>query len=410
MQPRETHVTPAAGWGGAKWGRTAALRVTFVSMGILAIGFAAAMSVEFVARCLSSDGQISQLGYVWTLRAIGVATGGALVVFGLVARRSHLENGLLAMLSLALTGAALEGSLRAWESWSETADSISPGLRVSAIPELAYENAPNFIEFGELKFNSLGMRDDERPFIAGRRTIVVVGDSIEAWRGLPAAELYPRRLEAKLNAREKTDPVQVVNLGVSGYSLRQKIEMLQRRGLGWHPDVAVVGYCLNDPIPALELVNYFEGRRWRPAIRSVSWFSTLFRTAFSTAFYRFGIDFYRAVHDPRSEDWKSLVHDFGALGALAHDKHLPIVVLIFPLMPDSSIGYRWADVHVRVADVALASGLRVVDLLDSYRAAGSEMVRADAVHPNALGHQIAADRLYDAIVAVEPEPLAAAMH
>src|SRR5437016_8003 len=145
-----------------------------------------------------------------------------------------------------------------------------------------------------LRALAVGIGDDERLFSAERTTIVVVGDSIEAWRAVPIAELYPRRLEALLNTQHNTAGVQVLNLGVTGYSLHQKRLMLQYRGLAWQPKLAVVGYCLNDPIPAWELINYFTNKPRRKLWKSVDFLNARVRSWL----HPYGLDFYHEGHRP----------------------------------------------------------------------------------------------------------------
>lgn len=97
--------------------------------------------------------------------------------------------------------------------------------------------------------NSRGLRDREYDLArtAGRRRIVVLGDSFAWGWGVADGEIFTERLEALLG---DTD---VINLGVSGYGLAQEIAYLKSEGLRYAPDVVVLAFCLNDvyrPAPA----------------------------------------------------------------------------------------------------------------------------------------------------------------
>lgn len=370
------------------------VRGLVVTAGVMAIAAAAFLTEDAAATWLSRTGHIAEGGYVIALRAVAGALGLTLLALGVLASVRALQHMLLASTSIVLTIGALEGAMRLAERLSPSGEPQQPtGLRASAYPGLVYENTPNFVEDGERKFNSLGMRDDERVFDPTRQSVVVVGDSIEAWRALPVGDMYPRRLEGLINAGADVDPVQVLNLGVTGYSLHQKLLMMQYRGLAWHPTLIVVGYCLNDPIPAWELVNHFSGTPKRRLWRTVEFVDEHIRSLL----HNYGVDFYTAVHQPDTDSWKGIVGDLGSLGTLSREHQVPVVLVIFPLMVDTTIDYPWRDIHARVREVATANGLSVVDLLDSYQAAGFATVRADTVHPNGVGHRIAAERIDAAI-------------
>lgn len=75
---------------------------------------------------------------------------------------------------------------------------------------------------------------------AGITRIVTIGDSFTWGYGVNNGEPYPDRLETLLPRTE------VINLGVTGYGLRQETRYLAREGVQYAPDVVVVGFCLND--------------------------------------------------------------------------------------------------------------------------------------------------------------------
>jgi hypothetical protein len=373
--------------------RPVKLPFVFAFSGVVAIIIGLLVTEQTLGTLFSPDGIITERVYVRALRALACTVGAGLVLVGRLAPLSVLRHLVVSFATLALCFLSLEVVLRVHE-WVQAAPSRPTGLRASEHPELFYENTPNFHEDGERKFNSLGMRDEERTFDTSRETIVVVGDSIEAWRALSVPELYPRRLEAMLNRTAGSPSIQVVNLGVTGYSLHQKLAMLQHRGLAWNPRLAIVGYCLNDPIPAGELLAYFDGRRAPPLLlRSVKFLNSRVRLLA----HRYGADFYQEIHRPDKASWTALRTDLTTLGRLGTENGFEPVLLIFPLMGDTAADYPWRDIHERLSSVARAAGVTVVDLLEHYKAAGFARVRTDNVHPNALGHQIAARELHRVI-------------
>ncbi|MCC7486347.1 MAG: hypothetical protein IT529_15350 [Burkholderiales bacterium] len=90
--------------------------------------------------------------------------------------------------------------------------------------------------------NSRGLRDrehslDER---AGVTRIVTLGDSFTWGYGVRREAAYPALLERRLAATE------VINLGVTGFGLRQAFEFLKLEGALYRPDAVILGLCQND--------------------------------------------------------------------------------------------------------------------------------------------------------------------
>jgi lysophospholipase L1-like esterase len=367
--------------------------------GLVLLAVGTLVSDQTYARYLWPSGHITEVAYLTVLRAVLSVSGAAWVAFGAVASRNHLVDAALAIVATVVVLSGLEIGLRIKNALAGVGGPTTPtGLRASPYPGLIYENTPLFHEFGEQKFNSLGLRDDERPLDPTRPKIVVVGDSIEAWRPLPAAALYPRVLEGLLAREYPGENFQVVNLGVTGYSIHQKVLMLQYRGLPLEPRLIIVGYCLNDPFPAWELVRFFGDPRAarEPVIHSE--LLSLVNARLKALLHSYGMDFYQAGHRRGSDSWVGVKHDLRTLGQIERAERVPVLLLIFPLMEDTRVAYPWLDIHRRVARAARAQGLKVIDLLSLYQAAGFANVRADSVHPNARGHRLAGKALFRLVV------------
>lgn len=114
-------------------------------------------------------------------------------------------------------------------------------------PELGWVPRPNisanYIRFpATFETNSQGLRDREyqqaKP--EGSKRIVVIGDSHTWGYGVNNDETYTEKLEALLPNTE------VINLGVTAYSLWQEIAYFKRVGLAYEPDVLIVGFTQND--------------------------------------------------------------------------------------------------------------------------------------------------------------------
>ncbi len=88
----------------------------------------------------------------------------------------------------------------------------------------------------------------------GVRRILALGDSSTFGWGVEASDSYPERLRAPLAARLGVDgaAVEVLNLGVPGYSSFQGRVLLERVGLALAPDLVTWSFLSNDGAPTGE--------------------------------------------------------------------------------------------------------------------------------------------------------------
>ncbi len=125
-------------------------------------------------------------------------------------------------------------------------------IRKSRDPLLVYELRPKLdMDFGHtiLRTNSRGMRTD-REYTEEKATncvrIAGIGDSgIFGWC-VNQGQDYISVLESNLNAHSSGRLYEALNFGVPGYNSQLEVRMLKTRGLAFHPDVVVVGWCDND--------------------------------------------------------------------------------------------------------------------------------------------------------------------
>jgi hypothetical protein len=75
----------------------------------------------------------------------------------------------------------------------------------------------------------------------GRHRIVALGDSFTFGEGVDDEQAYPHRLQELLGGG-----VEVVNLGVHGYGHDQMLIRLREEGLGYAPDLVLLGFYADD--------------------------------------------------------------------------------------------------------------------------------------------------------------------
>ncbi|MHC4135662.1 MAG: SGNH/GDSL hydrolase family protein [Planctomycetota bacterium] len=243
-------------------------------------------------------------------------------------------------------------------------------------PRLIYEPRPNAgRQFpGNLtpfRTNSAGFRDDEfvMPKPEGTYRIAVVGDSVTVGWEVAREHTYPQLMEAMLKDAGKR--VDVMNLGVTGYNSIQEVEMLRVKGLAFAPDLAIVGYVLND--------NLVKGQGPSGA----------FDKSFSRLLDRAKIGVRRLSHILG----ESVAEEaFRELAAIARKTNIAVLVVIFPTLEHDS-EYPHHARHNEITELCGRHGFDVLDLLPAFREAGFRNLRIaehDELHPNERGHRLAA--------------------
>lgn len=276
-------------------------------------------------------------------------------------------------------------------------------VRASADPKLGFELRPNSFVAAEVDYriNGHGFRGKAlSPKTPGVRRIAVFGDSIVFGYWVGEEDAFPAQFGEILGPR-----VEALNLGVPGYNLEQEVENLRRRVDSLRPDAAVFGFCLND----LEGLLSFEygltqarrearsgPRRALESLLSFSRFAAWIeyrlterdaRAAFARARNPFGGELYEAT--PETLD-AHLDASFSALAGVVKPRGITAAIAIFPILGNRFENYPYRDLHARIARAAERAGLLSVDLLPCFASYEFREVRVDVVHPNPLGHRIAA--------------------
>ncbi|MGI9591745.1 MAG: SGNH/GDSL hydrolase family protein [Myxococcota bacterium] len=301
----------------------------------------------------------------------------------------------LLLLTGALLAAALlaELALRAGQAWSLAGlGAVGVVHRASQDPELVYELVPGAETTRDgipIRINADGFRDD--PFPGPRRPgefrVVVLGDSVAAGHSVALEEAFPQLLEARLReslpagARLAT----VLNFGVYGYATRQELRLLETRGLAYEPDLVILAYHLNDP----DVADAGQARHFR---RPPSYLLDELRgAARAWRLRRDAREYHRRIH---ADHGAEIAADFARLGTLSADSGVPVLVAVLPLF-EWQRDYAWADLHRRLGELARANGLAFLDLAPRLVARPVAEVGHNVWHPNARGHALIADELFD---------------
>lgn len=245
---------------------------------------------------------------------------------------------------------------------------------------MVYELRPSVHLNDVIQINAHGFRDYEytKDKPEGVYRICVVGDSITFgwWERLE--ETYPKVLETLLNAHAEDGIVfEVWNMGIGGYNAEQEMELIRTRVLDFDPDMIIIGYCNND--------NHIgaDAGLWRHFTRSgsLAW------------------DFISLRWMQARELWyrETLVQrSYRKIAEVTERKGIPVFVAFFyPNKPDK----YWLKQIAKDIQFSKKLGMHTVDLLSAFQNRGWDETMTDGIHPNALGHEISAAALFDAVQA-----------
>lgn len=192
-------------------------------------------------------------------------------------------------------------------------------------------------------------------------------------------------------------------MGVSGYSTRQEAAALEHYGLGWQPEVVIVGYVLNDPETSAAdsppLSDHFRGVVWW---RYFNLLRAVARAKNNWDIHTLGAGNYnRFLHAPSQPRWQGVEQAFQRMRRLTQPQDIPVLVVIFPQIPKAWEAYTLDDIHRQVAEAAERAGLITLDLLPAYRQYAPSLMRLSPEdgHPTLLGHRVAAEAIHRKLLA-----------
>jgi lysophospholipase L1-like esterase len=196
---------------------------------------------------------------------------------------------------------------------------------------------------------------------------------------------------------------------MGGLNAPQGVHVLERIGLQFSPDYVVVNFVLNDcdfysrvntnakhadgdsRIALLGITISPRAKRLLKSSALIYWVSVGVADLWG-----------RLRGEPRHDYYKELWAEeknrakvstaFAKLRSLSSTHGFKVVVLVWPLLTDFA-RYEFRYVHEWVADQATANGFATIDLLPVFAPEPFrrlQITSEDHVHPNALGHKLAA--------------------
>ncbi len=258
-------------------------------------------------------------------------------------------------------------------------------------------------------YNSAGFRDAEH-HIGGNqsvRRILVVGDSVTEGYGVEWKDVFSKVLQDRLGPSHE-----IITMGMGGLNTPQEIHLLEREGLAYGPDLVVLNFVLNDCDfyarfdEAMRNAVKVDGRidvlginidprikLWLRSSALLYFFKNRLENIKGRIWFKEHGNYFSRIWNS-AENRKKVLDGFDQLERLKSTNGFDVVVVVWPLIT-SYKRYAFQEIHQWVTEEARNRGFDVIDLLDafskkSYR--DLQVSAEDTVHPNALGHAIAAMR------------------
>jgi lysophospholipase L1-like esterase len=340
-------------------------------------------------------------------------------------RRSRKNEFLLGILVIAIvltaTGMFLEVGLRLL-GYGGAPELHIANARVVDDPILDWRYKPDTeSRFGKVvyRYNREGFRgENHRPEkTEGIARVVVIGDSVTEGYGVEWPDVFASVAQAKLG-----QGYEVISLGMGGLNAPQEVHILEEVGLQYAPDFVVVNFVLNDcdffsslKAAAKHVADdqsgiALLGIRINPSIKRLLKSSALLYLVNERIADLWGRLKGEEPHDYYRELWQGKVNRekvtaaFERLNILSLENRFKVIVLVWPLVVNYN-DYQFSSIHQWVIGQAITNQFSGIDLLPVFSKhpfRALQVTSEDYVHPNAIGHRLAAIELVKWMVQSHP--------
>jgi len=320
--------------------------------------------------------------------------------------KEALKNVLLscisALLCLLLGEAVLRGVKHyrpdyEFEMWRYASELKQP-LPDAALPFHHFPNREGRYYGVEIRTNSMGFRDREVdvPKPAGRKRIVLLGDSMALGWGVPFDNTVAKQLELMLN--KTRGDFEVINMGTGNYNSAMEVELYKRKGLGLDANMVVLLYFINDTEPTP------SPSPWSYKILSRSYLIARAVESISELKSGYGSDdplmrHYRKIYTPGSAGEAACRAAIKELAGLCKDRGAELLIVNVPdLRRLKNYPFSFAAKYIR--DLAASSGASFIDLLPVFEpyAGESLWVSPEDPHMNIKANSLAAGAIYKELI------------
>lgn len=272
--------------------------------------------------------------------------------------------------------------------------------KISPDPLIGHEHAPNRqlrLMGVDFQTNSKGLRDREFSYdrVAGKRRILMLGDSFTVGWGVALEDTFSKRIE-RLYAAIGID-TEVINTGVGNYNTIQEVQYFLTEGYKYKPDVVVLNFFVNDAEPLTSDAP-------PSALMRVCYTCVVVAGRLDTVMRRFfgkpdWSEYYLGLYgNGASKGWLDAKEAIRKLAEFCRINGITLLIAGLPELHDVG-NYRFQCITDLVKQAADQYGVAFVDVLPYLRDQQSSTlwVTAPDPHPNTLAHKLIAQGIFEAM-------------
>lgn len=267
-------------------------------------------------------------------------------------------------------------------------------IRWSDRPKEYYipENAPNLQD---------GAYPRQKP--ANTFRIAVVGDSFSFAPHMQYDDAFSKRLERWLNLNSDSQKVEVMNMGISGYSTRHEVALVEKAVKDFSADLVILQITLNDaelqPLDSKAQKEMFGSAFLNKPIfrywKSGKFFLERLQNTRTHSLYK------QYFHDlfEKAETYSVFKQSLSNISDIATKHKVPVVSVLFPLFtfPMDANTYPFTDIHNKIQQDLSERKIPYLDLFNDYIGIPNDhlqIIPGKDSHPNEIAHRIAAESIY----------------
>lgn len=249
----------------------------------------------------------------------------------------------------------------------------------------------------DIALNSMGNRSREllNPKPAGEKRIYVAGSSVTMGWGVPENQLFTYLLEEKLN---QSGPMKynLINAGVGNYGTFSSTKIFYRQFEKTSPDMVILHYFIADVEPRdLSRDNSLLQKTYLGAYVYNDIRGLIFKKNYGSLF-----DYYRSLYSDDSPAWQQTQSDILQLKNFLADKKIPLLIVIVPDFHNLSEGTPYQALYQKMQSAFEHMDIKTLNTFPDFQKlyGGKESllwVQPNDPHPNAAGHRVMADLLYN---------------
>ncbi len=259
--------------------------------------------------------------------------------------------------------------------------------------------------------NSLGLRDQDYPTTkpSNSKRVLILGDSFTYGSGVADnAAIFPELLEKQLNAEfaKQGMTIEILNGGMPGSLTEDWVELLLKVKDSFQPDVILIVFFLRDGTRTSSMGSFFEPIR--NEIVSQNQKSSLYQNVYLYRFYKDAKDrqfisenYAKALNesylgnDLQTQEWRIAQFNIRKMKAIGEETQTKVALVVFPVLAELNDRYPFKQLGDVITNFALENEIPTHNLLPAFMGKNAPDLWVSALnqHPNALGHEIAANSI-----------------